>query len=211
MVDNRAAVRKLMVTAGIMLICVLLTSCISIPTGDGGSLKLSKDGIQVKDGDGTEIKIDSKDGTLNLRGTDADGKETVIQFDTEEGKMTIESDGEQAEATFNFAGFGDVEIPEEFPADIPIADGAIMSSSSKMEDGTEAVLYVSYAVEGGSYADIAAMYEQYMDKQNYQDVMDMSWEGVFSKQGIMQNGGGFSVMVNDDGDMIHVHLIYVSK
>lgn len=33
---------------GLFIIAMLLTGYISIPTGDGGTIKLSKDGVEVK-------------------------------------------------------------------------------------------------------------------------------------------------------------------
>lgn len=83
----------------LILFAVFLVGCVSIPIGDGNKVKVTKEGIVL---------------------TASDGSEHTISFDTESGSLYI--DGFGLEDGF---GLGETyEIPEGFPADIPIPEDA---------------------------------------------------------------------------------------
>ena len=76
---------------GLLAIALFMAGCISIPTGDGGKLKLSKDGVEFED---------------------KEGETSTISVDTDKGGYTYEVDGQVAKVG------SDATIPEGFPKDI---------------------------------------------------------------------------------------------
>ena len=87
------------------IILGMLTSCLSIPIGDGKKVKISGKGVSVtsKDGADANIKIDDKDGSFSIKGTDEDGQEIDINVGIEK------------------------EMPKEIPKDFPIPKGAAVA------------------------------------------------------------------------------------
>lgn len=167
----------------------VLSGCISIPIGDGDSLKLSKDGMTIKskDGEETSFSADEQDGSFSVQGTDADGKETDIQ---------IETSG---------------EIPEDFPTDIPIPKEAeITTTNDSTIDGSR-MMHVSYVVESGE-ADVTKygdLYRDYIEKMDYEKQVDSDYNGESIQLGAMiDDRTSLQVMVNKDDTDVIVILSY---
>lgn len=97
---------------------LLVAGCVSIPTGDGGKLKISKSGLEIED---------------------KDGEKSEMTFDTDEGGYTIETDGNVAKAGSN------AEIPKDFPNDILLPKEATLILSNEIDDNS---YMLSYQVEG---------------------------------------------------------------
>ena len=108
--------------SGVLLLVILVTlvGCggISIPTEDGGNMRISKDGLTVEGADGSKGKITTDD----------------------EGGMVFESD-DGSELKFG----EDLALPDEYPEDIlPLykKDSILATSSS---DGSYYVMFISKA------------------------------------------------------------------
>ena len=130
--------KKLM---GLLTITFLLTGCISIPTGDGGKIKLSKDGVEIKD---------------------KDGEKSSISVDAEEGGYSMEFE----DGTSTSAG-SHATIPDAFPKDILLPkDGQLLQSGESEYEGRPAYM-LTYQVQGDMTKD-AELYHAYLTDNNYE-------------------------------------------
>lgn len=119
----------------------LLTGCISIPTGDGGKVKLSKDGLEFED---------------------RDGEKTSVSVDTDEGGYSMDfGDGTSTKLGTN------AEIPDAFPKDILLPKNGDLILSSEMNDDEDTTYSISYTVEGDLTKDAEA-YKTYLTDNGYE-------------------------------------------
>lgn len=143
---------------------VVLVGCFKIPLGDGESLKISKDGFTV---------------------SNSDGKETKVNIDKDEGKISVSSDEGEGLSVGNNA-----DIPEEFPSDIPIPEGAIILSGITLDDEDEGrVTSVNYIYEG-NFDDLVQLYQEYLSNGNFDSIEDSTTQetiaamtSVYTKDG----------------------------
>src|SRR5699024_6833482 len=114
--------KKILTLFILAVAATVLAGCISIPIGDGNSLKLSKEGVTVKskDGDETTFGLDEdEDGNVTIKGEGSDGQELNIGVDQESGSINMSGvDEEGEEREFSMEPIDD--IPEQLPSDIPI-------------------------------------------------------------------------------------------
>lgn len=103
---------------GYLTILLLLSGCVSIPTGDGGKIKVSKDGLEMED---------------------KDGGKSEITFDTDDGGYTLETEDGIAKTG------SQAEIPANFPKEILLPENATLILSNETEDNS---FMLSYSVEG---------------------------------------------------------------
>lgn len=165
--------RKVLLSYFLCLMIIIVSGCISIPTEDGGTVKISKDGLKINTADGEEVlvSLDKDNDSLTIKGTDADGEEGVLNIDMNEGGMSWTGiDGEGLEFEMN-AGFTN-EIPDGFPKDIPIPEDAIifMALTSETIEGT--AYTVQYFAEG-KVIDYYDLYRKYVDGLNYDEIDDL--------------------------------------
>ncbi len=136
------------------LLVVMLAGCISIPIGNGNSIKLSKDGFEVKnkEGETTKINVDEDEGSFSMTGTDKDGNE--MEYSQKSGQ----------------------EIPEDFPKDIPIpGDATITGGVSTKVDGSHG-MNVAYIVEGDDdVSKYLKMYVDYAEGAGYDAVSESNY------------------------------------
>lgn len=122
----------------VMVLVVVLVGCINIPLGDGNKLKISKDGVVFTDdaGDETNIALDQESGQLNISG----GKE-----------------GEEIDLSVGV----NLQVPEDFPADIPLSNDAMIIQAMKMTDGdpTISVIYLT----NDEFDSIISLYDNFFD------------------------------------------------
>lgn len=122
----------------VMVLAVVLVGCINIPLGDGNKLKISKDGVVFTDdaGDETNIALDQESGQLNISG----GKE-----------------GEEIDLSVGV----NLQVPEDFPADIPLSNDAMIIQAMKMTDGdpTISVIYLT----NDEFDSIISLYDNFFD------------------------------------------------
>lgn len=183
------------VLTGLMLgwIVIFAAACISIPTGDGGTIKLSKDGATVKTADGDELSlnVDTEAEAYTYSGVDADGN------------------------TFQSTIGVSETLPAQFPKDIPIPDDVQLTVIENTLDGQH---HYSVSFEAqGSVAEHYQTYRTYIDQSNYEDVFDSkgveAYEDSFFEY-ISATSGKYSLAVSimntgtgefdDDGVMISI-------
>ncbi|WP_438311749.1 hypothetical protein [Sporosarcina sp. FA9] len=112
-------IRKLLLIIGIGL---LLSGCITIPSGDGGKIKISKQGIEFED---------------------KDGEKANLEMDTDEGGFTVNSeDGSKVKVGSH------AELPENFPSDILTpSEGTLLQSGESLDEDTTSFM-VNYSMTG---------------------------------------------------------------
>lgn len=118
------------------MLLIFLTGCINIPLGDG-ELKVTRDGLTV---------------------TDEEGEEYNVDIGNDEGQFSISSD--EGEISLGAS----VDIPADFPSDIPLADDAVVVSAVDMEE----LVAVTY----GSEIDINTiddMYKNYIESSAFEN------------------------------------------
>lgn len=123
-------------------------------TGEDVDLELGDDGqveIQTEDGSMTvdengNMVIETPDGTTVV---DAEGD--AVNVATPDGTAVISQDGE----TITFEGddgsgsySAGTEIPDEFPDDVPLPDGATVLASSVMESNGQSLITLTLNVDG---------------------------------------------------------------
>lgn len=184
--------RLIKISLYLVMLLVITTGCIAIPTGDGGSIKLSKDGVSIKTADGEEasIKVDAKEGSLSFKGKDAEGKEIDYNLSTSN------------------------ELPKQFPKDIPMPKAAkIVGSHSGSSDGSS-VMIVSYEIKG-KVSEYSKIYKDYLQKEGYADVEIMSENDDAETQIVTGRLGDRSfsatVLTSSDAGMVTVNLAHVEK
>ena len=79
--------------------------------------------ISGEDGEEFSIDFDEEEGTVSMN---ADGEEVVMSVDEEEGTVTIEGEGDDGETSFQLGG---TELPEQWPNWMPEVDGEVLSTS----------------------------------------------------------------------------------
>lgn len=161
----------------LLLLTLLLTSCLSIPIGDGNKIKLGKGGATFVDEEGDEYKVDVGDDEISIR----DGKsgESITQI-TEDGIKFQSEDGEDQEITFtqdgdnikiegagqdetvNFEMGENVALPNRFPKDVPLTQDANITMVS--ENNKE--VWVQYMTKQ-SAEKINKLYEDYFKSKTF--------------------------------------------
>lgn len=89
----------------------LLTGCITIPTGDGEKIKISKDGLEFQGEDGSSSKI---------------------EVDHEKGGHTITTDDGSTSKIGSHA-----EVPAEFPKEIVKPDDKYLMMATDLSEGDD--------------------------------------------------------------------------
>lgn len=179
-----------------VLVAVVLVGCIKIPTGDGGSIKLSKDGVTI---------------------ANEEGNTTDIQYDDKEGQLKI-TDGEDGEA-FNVTVGTNSELPDGFPTEIPIADDATIIQSANMSEGNELYFMITYASKN-PIESIKDLYRHYINGSDYVQVDPLHdtnelFEEVDMYHGMIEDEKYFMVSIfededSDGGEIVMVSLTYAT-
>lgn len=120
---------------------LLLSGCISIPTGDGGKIKLSKDGVEIEG---------------------EDGKKAKIEVDTKEGGSTITTDDGSTVQMGSHA-----EMPKEFPSEILVPAEDKLINVTDISDEEKVAFMLIYQLDG-SMKDNVQKYKDYLTENDYE-------------------------------------------
>lgn len=155
------------------IILIFLTGCFAIPIGDGKKVKLSKSGITF---------------------IDEDGKEASLSVDTDEGSIHFSGPDNE-----NLSFGANVDLPDDFPDAIPLAEDAFIYTSSSKGD-TVLVLYET----GLSFKDILQIYEDFYKNYGFDSV---------DKQEATLGEGNIRLMFTGykDGELINTVLTHVKQ
>lgn len=116
------------------MLLFLLTGCISIPIGDGNKIKISKDGLTFTDGESGEHTISFDGDSQEIVIDDGEGGGGVISIDEDNDQIMMTGSNEDGEF---INAFGEnLDLPEDFPKDIPMIKDAniyhVLSHSGNM-------------------------------------------------------------------------------
>lgn len=168
-----------------MFTMILLAGCISIPTGDGDSIKLTKDGVSIKSKDGEEMTVKGNEdgGSISIEGIDGEGDE------------------------INFKSTSSEEIPDDFPDSIPIPEDAVITLGQETQmDGMHAFT-VFYEVQDDDVEKYGDMYREYVTNSGYEIGLDH-----FSDDSIQfssnKDDGMFNFIIEKKDTIITVQLTY---
>lgn len=121
------------------------------------------------DGQNGDVDIDIDDGNVTIQGEDGE-----IQFDVdEENGLTVVStpDGQ------TIVGSG--ELPDDFPADVPVPDGLTVLSGTMMDSPDGQVFIVNGSV-GGDFSSATESYAAALEAAGFeQQSMTESTDGTF--------------------------------
>lgn len=160
------------------LVMLILAGCVTIPTGDGGSISLKKDGLTIQSGDDQQGSIDISvkgDGEMTLSGTDESGQEFKQKVSKKQA------------------------LPDGFPQDLPIpADVELTVIDSETGKGIQFI--VSYTVEG-QVIDFYKQYRAYVEQAGYATIIDAS-EGKAKADTALEN-----IMAKSDNKTLSIGMM----
>ena len=131
----------------LLAVGLLLSGCISIPTGDGGKIKLSKDGVEIEG---------------------EDGKKAKIEVDTKEGGATITTDDGSTVQMGSHA-----EMPKDFPAFILVPAEEKLVNVTDISNEEKVSFMLVYHLED-SMKDNVQKYKDYLAENGYEvDVVEL--------------------------------------
>lgn len=169
--------KKWMIASVFSLAMLTVAGCGSIPIGDGGSIKMNKDGftIQSDEGNGSiDISVND-DGEMMLKGTDESGQ----IFEQKVSKEQKLSDG--------------------FPQDFPLpADAELAVIESEINGQMQYI--VQYSTKG-TVIDVYNQYRQYVEQAGYATIIDAS-EGNAKADTALEN-----IMAKSDGKTLTVGMM----
>ncbi|MHA6259728.1 hypothetical protein ACXYMX_07390 [Sporosarcina sp. CAU 1771] len=176
--------RKLKFIFSLMLISFVLSGCITIPTGDGGKIKVSKDGVEIEGEDGKKGKID---------------------LDTKDGGSTITTD----DGTKIQMG-SDVEISTKVSSEIllPDADKAISFLESSDEEKDQ--YSITYKLED-SMKDNVQIFKDYLAENNYEVEVVEPFDTAVSLQARKDNVFLMYQFMGEDGEYSLAVIYTVNK
>lgn len=120
---------------------LVLSGCISIPTGDGGKIKLSKDGVEIEG---------------------EDGKKAKIEVDTKEGGSTITTDDGSTIQMGSHA-----EMPKDFPSDLLVPAKEKLVNVTETTDGEKMGYMLIYQLDD-VMKDNIQKYKNYLVENSYE-------------------------------------------
>lgn len=172
------------------MVLSLLAGCMSIPIGDGKSMKLSKDGIKFKSENGEEQEIsfqENEDGaSYTVTGTDEEGEASEVSF----GQTT--------------------EIPENFPEEIPVPDDAVVESAMNMDLGEMIQITIYLNAPSEKFDEYAELYRGFGDKTGYEKSVETTQDGFISLS-FKREDEVVSVTINRDSNQeeeLFMTLVY---
>jgi len=169
-------------TAGRMLTGLLVTTLVTfgltaIGTGCGKAKQAVTDKVTetvieksiAKDGGKADVKVDSKSGTVQMKGTDASGNAYEMKTGGD-GKDSFQFKQTDPDGTVTQVGAG-AKLPADFPKDIPLPDGfqVQMTQASAEKKG--------HVVQGASASPIdkvAAFYKEKTAAQGWKELNTMN-------------------------------------
>lgn len=165
--------------AGLLSLTMLIfVGCASIPTGDGGTINMKKDGFTIHSGDDQQGSVDvsvNDDGEMKLSGTDESGQ----KFEQRVSKGQTLSDG--------------------FPQDIPIPEGIELSViESELSEGIQFI--VQYSTKG-TVIDFYNQYREYVEQAGYATIIDAS-EGNAKADTGLEN-----IVAKSDGETLTIGMM----
>jgi len=168
--------KKLAIILSLVILSIVALGCgsksVTVPTGDGGSANISSDGkdVTLKTDEGSlQISGDEENGSI--KGTDAQGNKF---------EMNVSQ-----------------TIPDSFPKNIPIPDGAkITSSMSSSSDNKGDSTVVMYELDG-DFKETAKLYTDFLKNEGYSDTSTTEMGDTYMGGGT-KDGMQLSIVLSKD-------------
>ncbi|WP_153726736.1 hypothetical protein [Salinibacillus xinjiangensis] len=184
---------------GLLLFGLFLAGCssITLPGGENGE-DVTIDFKDVEDGN-LDITMENEQGEQESFNISSDGE--TANFSASDGNSTLDSQtGEN------------LSLPDDFPSDFPLPDGAkIISIQTMTEDGKKAHS-VTFQFQG----DIEATFETYKsfaEEKGYTIASEMKMDGMYMLSAGDENGnGGFNVnLYEEESGLMGTTLVPVAQ
>lgn len=178
------AVNKMKSLLYVLAVGLVLSGCISIPTGDGGKIKLSKDGVEIEG---------------------EDGKKAKIEVDAEEGGSTITMDDGSTVQMGSHA-----EVPEDFPSEILVPAKEKLINVTELTDDEKRGYMLIYQLDD-SMKDNVIKYKDDLEENAY-EVNEIEIGETVSLQGSKGESFLMYQFMGEDGDYsLSVHYSMKKK
>jgi hypothetical protein len=162
---RRRVVSSLAVTASAVLV---LGACSSEDLAERVAEEAVEQQLEAE-GEGGDVDIDINDGNVSIQGADGE-----IQFDVdqENGETVISTPEGQT-----IIGSGD--LPDDFPSDIPVPDGATIASASSVSADEGPSFFISGSLDD-EFGDATDAYKAALESAGFeQQSMTESTDGTF--------------------------------
>ena len=168
--------KKMLTFMSIFLASLLLTGCVSIPLGDGGKLEVSKDGINVDLGEGSESEIDEVESAEEEK---SEKEDEIIGEDAAEDDGGKDEGKSEATATGSASCDEFIEDPKGndrlvkalaklAPPNFPLADCTLMGTTREgYHSRYESVTVDADFKVKGYWADVYDEYVEYMEAAGF--------------------------------------------
>ncbi|WP_226037825.1 hypothetical protein [Aquibacillus saliphilus] len=134
-----------------------------------------------------------------------DGESISVGGNEEEG-FSFEAENADGE---NFSLNSSTEIPEEFPAEIPLPDDYELINAMKMSDNGDEAVTVSYLTETLSVDELVLLYKGFVDESGYESTSEMITDGYNTLS--MQNENDvitINIIPDEDKKQVTVTISY---
>ena len=192
---RRRIVSSVAVTASAVL---LLGACSSEDIAE----KVAEEAVEQQleaEGQGGDVDIDIDDGNVSIQGEDGE-----IQFnvDEENGETVISTPEGQTV-------IGSGELPDEFPSEIPLPDGATIDSASSVSADDGLAFFISGSIDGefGAATDAykAALESAGFEQQTMTDSTDGTFFGFVSSAWNV-SGGIYPDAADGEGSQFGINV-----
>lgn len=124
---------------------------------------------------GENVDIDINDGDVRIETPEGS---TVIDVD-DEGNGQIQVEGSDGDMQVQFDEGGGVDLPEDFPGDVPLPDGLNIQSASSL-DAPEGATFIINGTVDGDFGDATDAYASALESAGFtQQSMTESADGTF--------------------------------
>ncbi len=187
------------------LAAVLLAGLAAVGTGCGKAAqtvteKATEKVIEksiAKDGGKADVKIDSKSGKVQVKGTDASGNAYEVKTDGDNKTVNFKQTGKDASEMQIGEG---AKLPADFPKDVPVLDGLQLQM---VQAATEKKEFVVQGKSTLSMEKAAAFYKEKVPAQGWKELTTMN-AGEMQTMQYEKDQRSLSVMLMKDGDAIMV-------
>ncbi len=147
----------------------------------------------AKDGGTADVKIDSKSGTVQMKGKDASGNAFEMKTGGDKDALNFQQTG--SDGTVTKVGTG-AKLPDDFPKDVPVLDGLqlqlVQSSPAKKE-------FVVQGKAATPIAKAAAFYKEKIAAQGWKQLTTMDG-GEMQTMQYEKDERSLSVMLMKEGE-----------
>lgn len=149
-----------------------LTACSSEDLSERAAEEIIEQQLEAE---GENVDIDLNDGDVRIETPEGS---TVINVD-DEGNGQIQVEGEDGDVQVQFDEGGGVDLPDNFPGDVPLPDGLNVMSASTL-DAAEGATFIINGTVDGDFGDATDAYASALESAGFtQQSMTESADGTF--------------------------------